>query len=82
MGSYLFFLLILACPLAMIFMMRGKRGGYGGDADRGHTPGSSLRHGDTTTSLEELHRKRGDLDREIEEREAEEQASSVGSGPR
>ena len=85
MSSYLFFLLILACPLAMIFMMRGMRGGHGDDANghaQDHAAGSGHSHGDTTASLKELRRQRGDLDREIEEREAEENATPVGGGRR
>ena len=86
MGSYLFFLLILACPLAMILMMRGMMGGgHGGDANghaQNHTAGNGHSRGDTTTSLQELRRQRGDLDRQIEEREAEEKASPVGGGRR
>ena len=31
MSQYLFFLLILACPLMMIFMMKGMHGGSEGD---------------------------------------------------
>lgn len=63
MGQYLFFLLLLACPLMMVFMMRGGRGhGHGG-----HAHGSS---GDQEpASLGELHRRRNELDREIAARE-------------
>jgi hypothetical protein len=59
MGQYLFILLILACPLMMIFMMRGGHG-HGGHADM---------HGSTGTrepsSLDELRRRRDELDDEI-----------------
>jgi Protein of unknown function (DUF2933) len=84
MGNYLFLLLIVACPLMMIFMMRGMHGGQGGNADGGHTQAhtadNSHGHGDTNSSLEELRRQREQLDREIEEREAEETRTPVGGG--
>ena len=71
MSSYLFFLLILACPLAMIFMMRGRHGGHGRDADAA-----------ATTSLEELRRQRERLDHEIEERETAETPTPIGGSRR
>lgn len=56
----LFFLLILACPLMMMFMMRGH--GHGGhSADVGDEP--------TTDSLADLKRRRAALDDEIASRE-------------
>ncbi len=62
MGQYLFLLLIIACPLMMIFMMRGGHGGHGGHA-----------HGSNGTqepsSLDELRRRRDELDQEIAARE-------------
>jgi hypothetical protein len=61
MGNYLFLLLILACPLMMILMMRGMHG------SRGHS-GT-----DSAPSLDELRRRRDELDRQIEERETERQ---------
>ena len=56
MGSYLFFLLIVACPLMMMFMMRGGHG-HGG---RAHSAGAS-----EPASLEELRRRRDELDDQI-----------------
>jgi hypothetical protein len=53
-GTALFFLLILACPLMMIFMMRGH-GGH--------------EHRDVSASVDELRRQRDELDREIAARE-------------
>ena len=84
MSQYLFLLLILACPLMMIFMMRGMHGGQSGNADGGHTHGMAggcHSHADSSsgTTLDDLRRQREDLDRQIEEREAEEQ-TPVGSG--
>jgi Protein of unknown function (DUF2933) len=79
----LFLLLILACPLMMFFMMRGMHGGHGRNADSGHAHGSGCEHDhadtDSNTSLDELHRQREQLDRQIEQREAEEQ-TPVGGG--
>ena len=58
LGTALFLLLILACPLMMIFMMRGH--GHGG----GHE------HRDASAaSVDELRRQRDELDREIVARE-------------
>jgi hypothetical protein len=84
MSQYLFLLLILAaCPLMMIFMMRGMHGGQGGNADGGHThsmaDGGMRGQADVKSSLDDLRRQRENLDREIEEREAEEQ-TPIGSG--
>ena len=77
MTQYLFLLLILACPLMMIFMMRGMHGGQGGNADGGHThgmAGGGMRgQAGPNSSLDDLRRQRENLDREIEERQAEEQ---------
>lgn len=83
MGNYLFFLLILACPLAMFFMMRGmgrSRGGSadGGHATSGHTTGLGGGPDHSSDSLEELRRQREELDRQIEEHEAEEKTSVAG----
>ena len=39
MSNYLFLLLLVACPLMMVFMMRGKHGGHEGDAAGGHGHG-------------------------------------------
>jgi hypothetical protein len=57
MGQYLFFLLILACPVAMMFMMRGGHG-HGG---HGHGSGNA----EKPSSLEELRRRRRELDDQI-----------------
>jgi len=81
--SSLLLLLILACPLMMIFMMRGMHGGHGGNAEDGHAHSGGHDHArnDSSASLEELRRQRKQLDRQIEEREAEEQTPTpVGGG--
>ena len=84
MSAYLFLLLVLLCPLMMIFMMRGMHGGQSHTGEEGHTHDAGGCHGGnhgttTTASLEELRRQREELDREIEQREAEEQVP-VGGG--
>jgi Protein of unknown function (DUF2933) len=82
MGNYLYLLLILACPLMMIWMMRGMHGGKAdGGTAQGHAAGRSNRHADSNATLDELRRQRDQLDREIEAREAEEQTPTpVGGG--
>jgi hypothetical protein len=79
----LFLLLLIACPLMMFFMMRGMHGGHGGHADNGHTHGNGGDHDhtgtDSNTSLDELRRQREQLDRQIEQRQVEEQ-TPVGGG--
>ena len=59
MSNYLLFLLVLACPLAMWFMMRGGHG------DGGHAHS----HGSRPVSIDDLRRRREDLDQEIAARE-------------
>ena len=59
-GTALFLLLILACPLMMIFMMRGH--GHGGG--HGHVDPSAA-------SVDELRHRRDELDREIAAREVD-----------
>ena len=83
MANYLFFLLILACPLMMIFMMRGMHGRHGGDSGHGRAQQHDGGHGhsDSSASLDELRRQRERLDSQIDEREAEERAP-VGGGRR
>ena len=65
MGQYLFFLLIIACPLMMMFMMRGGHG-HGGNAQGTGAP--------TQSSVDELRRQRAELDGEIAAREGLEEA--------
>ena len=60
--TLLFFLLVLACPLAMWLMMR-RGHGHGGHGPGGHD------HVGPAASVDELRRRRADLDREIAARE-------------
>ncbi len=68
LGSLLFLLIVLACPLMMVFMMRG----HGGHAS--HGAGSGSMHGGadepSSASLDELRRRRAELDAEIARLEA------------
>jgi len=57
MSIYLFLLLVLACPLLMWLMMRGGHG-HGGHS-----------HKDEPASIDDLRRRRDELDREIAARE-------------
>jgi len=64
LGTLLFLLILLACPLMMVWMMRG----HGGHAS--HGTGHDHVHGDAdemsgTGSLDELRRRRAELDAEI-----------------
>jgi len=83
MGSYLFLLLIVVCPLMMFFMMRGMHGGNvdGGHAQR-HAGEGGHSHGNTKHSLEELRRQREQLDGEIEQRAVEEETPTPVRGGR
>ena len=81
-ASTLFFLLIvLACPLMMVFMMRGMHGGHGNES-RG--PGERAA-AEPETSVDDLRRRRAELDRLIDERESgdsERELTSWGGGRR
>ena len=57
-ASVLLLLLVLACPVAMFFMMRGGHGAHGHAG-----PAAS------TETLEDLRRRRDELDRELAARE-------------
>ena len=62
MSTYLFLLLVLACPLAMWLMMRGGHD-HGGHSHGGHA------HASEPVSTDDLHHRRDELDREIAARE-------------
>lgn len=78
----LLLLLALACPLMMLFMMRGKHGGHDGTAGRGHAQDEGAFHDragtQTSASLDELRRRREQLDRRIKDRETEDRAPLGG----
>lgn len=62
MSNFLFFLLVLACPVAMWLMMRGGHG-HGAEAhSHSHGPAS-------IDDLRERRERRDDLDQEIAARE-------------
>ena len=77
LGTVLFLLLVLACPLMMVWMMRGGHGGHG-HASHGtgymHGAGGEVPSG---SSLDELRKRRGELDAEIAQlEEAETEAKT------
>ena len=63
MPQALYFLLLLACPLAMVLMMRAMHGGHG------HHFGADDRHEPDEVSLDDLRAHRSELDRQIADRE-------------
>lgn len=74
-------LLVLACPLMMMLMMRGGHG-HGGHV-HGHSGGCGHDHREAPTerkSAAELRNQRDELDRLIEEREAEEKTPTTFGG--
>jgi len=82
-STLLFLLLILACPLLMIFMMRGGHGHgpQSGDSAGCHGPGTQDPDS-SPTSVEDLRRQRDELDHLIEEREQAERELTPTVGPR
>lgn len=75
----LFLLLLLACPLLMMWMMRGGHGGHGAGGHGGHGASghAGCGHGgghdnsqaeEAEPSLDELRQRRDELDRLIEAR--------------
>jgi len=65
LGTLLILLLVLACPLMMVFMHRGGHGGHASHgAGHGHTHGVADEVSDTG-SLDELRSRRAELDAEI-----------------
>ncbi len=84
LGTLLFLLILLACPLAMVWMMRGHGGhashGDGHSTHASHDAGHGCGHGGGVSedpdgsSLEELRRRRDELEERIEELERSETA--------
>jgi hypothetical protein len=71
-SSLIFLLVVLACPLMMIFMMLGSHGRSSGDA--GNAEDVYVQQ-----STDELRRQRDDLDRQIAAREYDEEARTAGT---
>lgn len=62
-GTLLILVLLLACPLMMLFMHRGGHGDHASHgSNHGHTHGAA---GDRSDSLDELRRRRTELDAAI-----------------
>lgn len=66
LGSLFVLLLLLACPLMMVWMMRGH-GGHG--SHRAHSRVHAAGESSKTGALDELLRRRDELDDEIAELE-------------
>ena len=72
LGTLLILLLVLACPLMMVFMHRGGHGGHASHGEsHGHTHGVADEVSDTG-SLDELRSRRVELDAEIAQLEQSE----------
>lgn len=76
LAGLLTLLLVLACPLMMIFMMRGMHGGHGHGHAHGHAEPTSREQ----MSMEELEQARDELNDEIGRRA--EQEACTGEGQR
>ena len=72
LGTLLILLLVLACPLMMVFMHRGGHGGHASHGEgHGHMQGAVDEVSDTG-SLDELRSRRAELDTEIAQLEQSE----------
>ena len=72
LGALLILLLVLACPLMMVFMHRGGHGGHASHGKgHGHMQGAVDEVSDTG-SLDELRSRRAELDTEIAQLEQSE----------
>lgn len=74
-GTIFLLLLLLACPLMMMWMMRGGHGAHGAGGHAGHGCGHGGGHDHSQTqaaepSLDELRQRRDEIDRAIADREA------------
>jgi len=86
MPQTLFLILLLACPLAMVFMMRGMHGGHEhtkaeegtqhGGGHGGCHSGAGHDHEPAESSLDDLRSRRAELEREIADRERAESLSA------
>ena len=77
-GSILLVLLLLACPLGMMFMMRGHGHGHGNAGDHETARGqdghcTQIKH----ATLDDLRRQRADIDAEIAKLEQADQKEAV-----
>jgi hypothetical protein len=76
MRDLLLVAVVLACPLMMVFMMRGGHGH--GRNHRGHEGGDAHELEPRQTSMDDLRRRREELDRLIEQREQSEEDTPLG----
>ena len=84
MRELLFLLLVLACPPAMLLMMRGGHG-HGGHSHGGHAS-TGVGHGpdyedrdDARVSTEALRARRDELDQLIADREKQRERQETGA---
>jgi hypothetical protein len=80
LGNLFILLLLLACPLMMVWMMRGH-GGHSGHASHGagHGPMHDVAD-ETSGSLDELRRRRDEFDAEITRLEQAETETKAPAG--
>ena len=83
-STVFFLLLVLACPLMMIFMMRGGHGHGGAHGDHAGSchAGRTQNPDPPQMSTDDLRRQRDELDHLIEEREQSERELTPTAGPR
>lgn len=74
LGALLSLLVVLACPLMMVFMMRGMHGGHGHAGHGGHGHGEAQKPPRDGMSLDELKRERDELNDLIMDRAEQETA--------
>lgn len=67
-ASLLPFLLVIACPLMMVFMMKGMHGGQGHGHGHGHRDGETEPKARGQMSMDELKHARDELNDEIGQR--------------
>lgn len=76
-STVIFLALVLACPLMMVFMMRGGHGhGHGGHTDQNANGREAGKGAKPTT--EELREQFDAIERQLAEREADEKATAGG----
>ena len=76
LGTLLILLLVLACPLMMVLM---HRGGHGSHSERFLDRGDAETGGEPPAALDELRRRRDQLDAEIERLEHAEPKTPVNA---
>ena len=78
LGTLLFLLILLACPLMMVWMMRGHGGHASHGGAHGHMHGADAERSGTE-SLDGLRRRRAELDAEIAQLEQSETETTTSA---